>query len=250
MLGFMPGALIDVPTPDGTADCYLARPDEGSPRGAVLFVFDAYGLRPRIEEMADRIAQHGYVVLAPNFFYRAGRAPVMPMPDLSDPDERARFFQQIRPLLDSLTPERLRSDGRAYLDCLSEQAPGPAAISGYCMGARVGWRIATAFPDRVIALAGFHGGRLVTDDPGSPHRSAHDLRGQHVYFGHADNDQSMTPEQIEVLERALTDAGVPHRTEVYEGAAHGYTMSDTPAYNEAACERHFSELFALLENVF
>jgi carboxymethylenebutenolidase len=245
----VPGALIDVPTPDGSADAYLARPDGLEPRGAVLFVFDAYGLRGRIEEMADRIAARGYAVLAPNFFYRAGRAPVLPMPDMRDPEARAAFFEQLKPLIGSLTSERIAADGRAYLDTLAEQAPGPVAITGYCMGARVGWRIATEFPDRVVALAGFHGGRLVTDDPDSPHRSADKLRAR-VYFGHADNDQSMTPEQIEILERALTDAGVEHRTEVYDGAAHGYTMSDTPAYNEAACERHFSELFSLLEDVF
>jgi carboxymethylenebutenolidase len=40
---------------------------------------------------------------------------------------------------------------------------------------------------------------------------------------------------------------VRHRSEVYPGAAHGYTMADTPAYNEAATERHYAELFALLE---
>ena len=45
-----------------------------------------------IEQIADRIAARGYVVLAPNLFYRAGRAPVTEMPDLSDPDARGAFF--------------------------------------------------------------------------------------------------------------------------------------------------------------
>jgi carboxymethylenebutenolidase len=249
MLALMPGAVIDVPTPDGTADAYLARPSSAEPRAGVLFVMDAFGLRPRIEEMADRIAERGYAVLAPNFFYRSGRAPLTAMPDLTDPDERSRFFESLKPFIRELTPERIDSDGRAYLDWLEHEAPGPVAIIGYCMGARIGWRIATAYPDRVRALAGFHAGRLVTDEPDSPHMAAGQLRAR-VYFGHADNDQSMTPENVEVLERTLTEAGVPHRTEVYDGAAHGYTMSDTAAYNEAACERHFSELFALLEDVF
>jgi carboxymethylenebutenolidase len=114
------------------------------------------------------------------------------------------------------------------------------------MGARVGWRIAASHPDRVAALAGFHAGGLVTEAPGSPHRSAGDLRAE-VYFGHADQDQSMNAEQIAALDRALEEAGVRHRTEVYEGAMHGYTMSDTPAYNETAAERHFDALFDLLE---
>lgn len=57
----------------------------------------------------------------------------------------------------------------------------------------------------------------------------------------------MTPEQIAVLDEALDDAGVPHVTEVYEGAMHGYTMGDTPSYSEAAAQRHFEALFGLLE---
>ena len=37
-----------------------------------------------------------------------------------------------------------------------------------------------------------------------------------------------------------------YRTEVYTGAAHGYTMADTAAYDEAAAERHYNALFDLL----
>jgi carboxymethylenebutenolidase len=242
----MQRSKIDVKTGDGVADAYLTQPDDDRPHAAVLFVMDAFGLRPRIEEMADRIAARGYVVLAPNFFYRSGRAPVLSVPDLTDPDNRAGFMQSVRPMIGQLTPENINSDGAAYLDVLRERASGPVGITGYCMGARVGWRLAAAYPDRVAALGGFHAGGLVTDAPDSPHRSAARLTAE-LYFGHADEDPSMTPEQIEALDRALDDAGVRYRAEVYEGAHHGYTMSDTAAFNEAACERHFTELFALLD---
>ncbi len=242
----MTSSHVDIPTADGTADAYLSRPDGEVRPPAVLFLFDAFGLRKQIEDMADRIAERGYVVLAPNLFYRAGRAPLFEMPDLSDPDTRASFFQQVRPLMDALTPERLAADGDAYLGFLEKEAPGPVALTGYCMGARVGWRIATAHPDRVTALAGFHGGGLVTDDPDSPHLSASQLSAE-LYFGFADNDQSMDADMIARLERTLDEVGVRYRSEVYEGAAHGYTMADTAAYDEKAAERHFTELFALLE---
>jgi carboxymethylenebutenolidase len=242
----MRSSKIDLTTADGVADAYLTRPDDDRPHPAVLFVMDAIGLRARIEEMADRIAANGYVVLAPNFFYRSGRAPMVPLPDLADPDNRAGFMQSVRPMIEQLTPENITRDGAAYLDVLAQQASCPVAITGYCMGARVGWRIAVAYPDRVAALGGFHAGGLVTEAPDSPHRSAGELDAE-LYFGHADEDPSMTAEQIEALERALDDAGVRHRTEVYAGARHGYTMSDTAAFNDAACERHFAELFALLD---
>lgn len=81
---------VDIETRHGVANAYLARPD-ADPHPGVLFIMDAYGLRPRIEEMAQRIAADGYIVLAPNVFYRAGRDPVGPLPDLSDPEVRASF---------------------------------------------------------------------------------------------------------------------------------------------------------------
>jgi carboxymethylenebutenolidase len=249
----MPVSMIDVPTQDGVADAYLATPDgypavpDGEERlPGVLFIMDAYGLRPQIETMVERIASHDYVVLAPNVFYRGGRAPVVPLPDFSDPDARGSFFPKLRPLIGQLTPDAVERDGGAYLEYLAGVARVPFAVTGYCMGARVALRIAAAYPKRVAAVAGFHGGGLVTDDPGSPHLLAGRLQSE-VYFGHADNDQSNTPEQIAALDEALADAGVPRTSDVYEGAVHGYTMADTPAYNEEAAERHFRELFALLD---
>ncbi len=231
------------------ANAYLSRPDD-DPHPGVLFIIDAFGLRPTIEEMADRIAADGYVVLAPNVFYRAGRSPVPDLPDMSDSEKRTRFFQSLRPLMEELTPDRFVADGAAYLDYLEQAgAEAPFAITGYCMGARLGWRIAAAHPGRVAALAGFHAGGLVTDDPDSPHRSAANIDAE-LYFGFADNDRSMTPEQISTLEQTLDEAGVRYRTEVYEGAQHGYTMADTAAYDEEAAERHFRELRALLERTY
>ena len=237
--------MIDVTTQDGVADAYLARPDDQR-RPAVLLVMDAYGLRPQIERMADRIATQGYVVLAPNVLYRAGRSPVVPLDGLGDPDQQRPLLDRVMPLVRELTPERIVGDGAAYLDRLEQLGRGPVAITGYCMGGRVAWRIAAAYPERVAALGGFHVGGLVTDDDDSPHRSAGSLAAE-VYLGFADNDRSMTPEQIAELERALDAAGVRHRSEIYRGAAHGYTMADTPAYNEAAAERHYAELFGLLD---
>jgi carboxymethylenebutenolidase len=237
---------LEIRTPDGVADAYLASPDDGERHPGVLFIMDAIGLRPRIAEMADRIAAHGYTVLAPNVFYRGGHAPVVPIPDWSNEDDRAELFKHLRPLMADLTPERIESDGRAYLDTLAEVADAPFAVTGYCMGVRVSIRIAASQPDRVAAVAGFHGGGLVTDDADSPHRVVANLRAD-AYFGHADNDHGNTPEQIAALDAALDDAGVPHRSEVYEGAPHGYTMSDTPMYDEAGAERHFTELLGLLD---
>lgn len=234
---------IDVPVAGGVADAYLARPDDDQRHPGVLFLMDAFGLRPRIAEMTRRIAAHGYVVLAPNLFFRAGRAPVLPFPDMTEDGARAAFMADVRPLMAAVAPER---DGAAYLDALAAVADSPFAITGYCMGVRAGLAITAAYPDRVAALAGFHGGGLVTDAPDSPHRLVGALRAE-VYLGHADHDAGNTPEQIAALDAALDAAGVPHTSELYAGARHGYTMADTPVYDADADERHHAALVALLE---
>ncbi len=241
----MPVEFVDVPAGEGTADAYLARPDGDGDHPGVLFAMDAIGLRPRIAEMVERIAAEGYVVLAPNLFHRAGRAPVLALPDLSDPDNRSAFMKEVMPLVGSLTGAVTAADGRAYRDFLATLAPGPIAITGYCMGARFAFRVGADAGEGVAAVAGFHGGGLVTEDADSPHLRAADVRAE-VLFGHAKEDRSMTPEQIATLDAALDAAGVRHTTDVYD-ALHGYTMSDTAVYDEAAAERHFRELFALLD---
>jgi carboxymethylenebutenolidase len=237
----MSGDRVEITTQDGVADAYVARPD-GETRGNVLLIMDAYGLRPQIERMADRIAEHGYRVLAPNVFYRDVRGELLSAEEIAG----ANAFEKVMPLVRGLTPDVVVRDGQGYLDALGD---GPVAITGYCMGGRAGWHIAAAYPDRVAALGGFHVGGLVTDGDDSPHRKAPRL-GAEVYFGHADNDRNMNPDQIAALNAAMDDAGIVHHTDVYEGAAHGYTMADTPAYDEAAAERHYRELFALLDRTF
>jgi carboxymethylenebutenolidase len=248
----MSSTTVDVATPDGVADAILARPDLDGEQPAVLFLMDAFGLRDTITAMVERIAAAGYVVLAPNTLYRAGRAPVAPFPDMSDPTAREAFFAALGPVREQLTPDAIRRDGSAYLDYLlgleGVQA-GPAAITGYCFGGVLGWRIVADEPERVAALATFHTGQVVTDGPESAHLRAEAIDAE-LYLAHADGDHSMGPEAIATVESALDAAGVTYRSEVYAGAGHGFTMADTPVYDADAAERHFTELFALLGRTF
>ncbi|WP_433128868.1 dienelactone hydrolase family protein [Micromonospora sp. CA-240977] len=240
---------VDIPTGDGVADASLTRPDGNGPFPAVLLFMDAIGPRPRLVEMAERIADRGYLVLTPHLFYQAGRAPLFDLSRLAEPDQRSALFEKIMPLVGVLTPEVVRQDTAAYLDFLAARddvRPGPVAITGYCMGGTNALRAIEAYPDRIAAVASFHGGRFVTDAPDSPHLGVGSITGE-LYFGHADADQSMTPEQIATLEKALDAAGVRYRSEVYEGAHHGFTMADTPIYDERATERHWVALFDLLD---
>jgi carboxymethylenebutenolidase len=243
--------MVDVPTDDGTADAYLVRPDGEGPYAGVLMFQDGFGLRPRLKEMADRIAERGYAVVVPNLFYRSGRAPLLDTSGLRDPEQREKVIQQVMPLIRGLDTAALTRDTRAYLDFFAAQDgvdPGPVVVTGYCMGGTNALRAIEAYPDRIAAAACFHGGRLATDQPDSPHLRVGEITGE-VFFGHADNDHSMTREQIAVLEAALDAAGVRYRSELYAGAPHGFTMADTSSYDEAGEQRHWTNLFELLDRV-
>jgi carboxymethylenebutenolidase len=113
------------------------------------------------------------------------------------------------------------------------------------MGGGLSLRAAAQLPDRVVAAASFHGGNLAPDDPNGPQAVVDRVRAE-LYFGHADNDASMPPEQIARLEAALDAAGVRYTSELYAGASHGFTMSDMPVYDAAAEQRHWDALLGLL----
>ncbi|MBL1108477.1 dienelactone hydrolase family protein [Streptomyces sp. 5-8] len=246
------GNVVDIPTEDGVADAYLVHPADGRPRPGVLLYQDAYGLRPHLRSMADRLAGAGYTVLVPNVFYRLGRAPVVDLPEFIDPDSDPTVWERLGPILAGLTPDLVKRDAGAYLRWLADSSlvtAGGVALTGYCMGARLALWTAGAHPDRVAAAAGFHGGQLATDAPSSPHLEAPRITAE-LYFGHADEDPSLTPEQMARFEEALSAAGVRHTCEVYTGAHHGYTQADTSAYDRVATERHWAALLALLERTF
>ena len=234
---------LDITTPDGTAEAYLT----GSGPG-VLFYIDAIGLRPQIEQMADRIASWGYTVLAPNVLYRSGTAAeTSPDGDLREPGAREEFFKTTGPRIAALTPDGAESDIPVYLSVLREHADGErVGTVGYCMGARLAVRTANLDPE-VVACAGFHGGGLaLEDDPRSPHAGLPHARAEFV-FGHADQDRSMDEAAIARLGAALDAAGLTSTNEVYPGAPHGYSMNDTSMYDEAGAERSFEALHGLLD---
>jgi carboxymethylenebutenolidase len=243
--------LIEIPATDGTAEAFVARPSTGAgPFPGVILYMDAFGLRPRIQDMAQRIADWGYVVLAPNVFYREGTAAELaPDTDMTTPEGREAAGAAAFPRVGRLTTDKALPDIDAWLAALGRLdgvAPGPVGVFGYCMGARLAVRTATAHPDAVAACGGFHGGGLASDAPDSPHLGLGNARARFV-FGHADHDQSMDPDAVARLGEALDAAGLEAGNEIYAGAPHGYSMADTSAFRPEATERHFTELRDLLD---
>jgi carboxymethylenebutenolidase len=232
---------VQISAPDGACPASLHVPDGAGPWPGVLFFPDAGGPRDTIHAMADRLAGMGYVALVPDIYYREGEwTPFDVATVFSQPDERARLAE----FMGHLTQERIVADSGAYLDFLlgrPEVSGSAAGTTGYCMGGRLSLITAGAHPDKVAAAASFHGGRIaMPDDPQSPHLAAGRITAT-VYVAGAEGDDHFTPEQAQLLDSALTEAGVRHTVEFY-AAKHGFAVPDMPTYDPAAAERHWKSL--------
>ncbi|MEU3832737.1 dienelactone hydrolase family protein [Streptomyces microflavus] len=236
---------LHIPTADGRADAFAAFPDAfpgGGRHPGVLMYADGFGIRPVLREVARELAGHGYYVLVPNLFYRHGTAPVIELPEYIGEEARSGVLAQVMPLIQEHTTERVLSDADAYLRFLTAQpevAAGPVAVTGYCIGGLLATRTAGAHPGQVAALAAFHA-PVGADGPDT-------LAGitAQAHFGHAESD--LTPEALRELNKALDAAGVDHTSEIYPGTVHGFTMSDTDAFDPAGLRRHWDRLLPLLK---
>jgi len=236
---------VEIKTPDGVADAALFYPEGKGKWPAVLVWPDVMSLRPVFREMARRLAADGYVVLVPNLYYRAKKAPVIDGPfNFANPDDRAK----LTPLRATVTPEGTDRDATAYVAFLDAQPQTNKAkkvgVQGYCMGGPLAFRTAAIAPGRIAAVASFHGGGLVTDQPTSPHLL---IPKTHAAFliAIADNDDKQDPTVKDKLKAAFAQAQRPATVEVYEGAAHGWTVKGSAVYNEPAAEKAWAELLAL-----
>lgn len=226
---------------DGDCPAHLFRPDGDGSWPAVIVYMDALAIRPAMIDLAARIAAAGYVVLLPDLFYRHG--PYAPIVAAEIKDFRA----EIGPLMATIDNRKAAADTAhflQFLDTRPEVKGRKVGATGYCMGGGMVLTAAATFPDWIAAAASFHGGSLATDAADSPHLLAPQIAAE-VYIAGADKDRAYPPEMAERLEAALSEAGVTHRCEIYEGAIHGWTMPDLPIYNEAAAQRAFAELTAL-----
>jgi len=230
---------VMIKTPDGTCDAYFVHPTTGA-AAAVLVWPDIFGLRPAFRDMGKRLAESGYSVLVVNPFYRTQKAPTAPKGG-------ATPLQEVLPLAKTLSPTTHMTDAKAFVAWLDQQ-PSVAknkkvGTQGYCMGGPMAFRTAAANPDRVGAIASFHGGGLVTMDPDSPHLQASKTKAS-LLIAIASNDDKTRPMDKDVLKETFAKSGQAAEIEVYSGA-HGWCPPDSTVYNMPDAEKAWSRLLEL-----
>lgn len=236
---------VTIDTPDGSAEGHFVAPKDGKHPGVLLWP-DVAGLRDAFVTMAARLAAEGYAVLAVNPYYRSAQLPILTtFSEWRTEEGKAK----IAPMRAALTPEAIASDGAAFVAWLAGQPEvdptRKLASAGYCMTGSFTFRTAAAAPDRVGAIASFHGGGLATNEPSSPHLLLSESEAA-LLACIAQNDHEREPETKATLEQAARAAGVPAEIEVYP-AQHGFAVLDSPVYDETSAERAWARMLATFE---
>jgi carboxymethylenebutenolidase len=237
------GADVTITTPDGMCDAYFVHPVTGK-HPAVLIWPDIFGLRPAFKDMATRLAGSGYSVLVINPFYRIKKAPTAPdHPNFSDPATRTLLTGQMQ----SLSPKTAATDAGTFVPWLDAQpsvnTKKKMGTTGYCMGGPYTFRMAAQFPDRVGAIATFHGAALATSSPDSPSLLVPKMKVR-ALIAIAESDDKQDPTAQVTLKQAFVSAGLPAEIEVYVGTKHGWCPPDSGVYDHDAAEKAWSRLLA------
>lgn len=233
---------IVIKTRDGHCPASLFTPSTGNgPWPGVIFYMDGLGIRPALWEMAQKLADTGYVVLLPDLFYReGGYEQMVPAEVFAD----QKKIDNLMRLIGTLSHDRKVSDSASFIEFLAgrpEVKGKRFGSTGYCMGGSVALTAAGEHKDAFAAVASFHAGGVVTDQPDSPHRFFKGVAAR-VHVVGAVEDAHFTDAQKAELEKALSDAGIEHTVETYAGARHGFAVPDHPAYNAEADARHWKTL--------
>lgn len=238
---------ITVVTSDGQCRAKYFTPDRPDKVPGVVVLMDGLGFRSALFAMGERLAKLGYAVLLPDLFYRAGLYEALdPKVLFSDVEKRTAWFGTY---FASLSQAGFLRDMTSFLSFLDRQPEVDTSrkigVTGYCMGGGLAIAAAGTFPKRIGLAASFHGSKLATDAPESPHFFAPRIKA-FVYVAGATEDADFPNAMKERLDAALTAAAVPHKVETYEWARHGWVPSDTPVHNPEAAERHWTMLESLL----
>jgi carboxymethylenebutenolidase len=206
--------------------CYLARPDGEDPRPAVIVFQEIFGVNREVKRIAALFASVGYGALAPNYYFRTH-------PLLNEPytDEG---LQRGFAAAGQVTKANLRTDVAACVDWLNRQtfvAKGKIATCGFCFGGTVAFVTAT-LPGLKAAIP-FYGGNIAAPMPDGEPEALVDAKDVRVplllFFG--GKDDYIPKENVERIDRTLTELGKPHEIVVYPNAGHAFFRESSSALN-------------------
>ncbi|MDB5175484.1 MAG: dienelactone hydrolase family protein [Candidatus Saccharibacteria bacterium] len=227
---------ITLETNSAPMDMYVARPSDGQPHPGVIVGFELFGLTPYIQRMTNRIAQLGYVAVAPDFYHRSGQQIRLNADDAG----RKRGFE----LLGNLSRDQALEDVGTAVQFLHEegQTTDKQGFVGFSVGGHIALLAAAHYP--LQACVAFYPGWLTNTDitlsqPEPTLRLSNKIAdGCEVVLFAGENDNLLPAPVRDEINSRLTTAGVDHQFIVFPDTAHGFMCDERPpTYNPEAAEK-------------
>ena len=188
---------------------YLATPAEGTGPGVVV-IQEWWGVIDQITRTCDRLAEEGFVALAPDL-YDGRTVP------LEEPDEAAKAMM-------ALQMDRAAGDLAGAVDLLTATTGRDGVgVLGFCMGGGLALVLAAARPDAVRAVVPCYGVH-----PWPEAHPVYDEMTAATQIHCAGQDDFFTPAAAEVLVGTLEDLGKEVQLFVYPDSSHAFFNDDRP----------------------
>jgi carboxymethylenebutenolidase len=232
-------ATVQIKSPDGEIPAFVARPAKAGRYPAVVLVSEIFGLHEYIRDTARRLAKTGYVVIAPDFFVRAGDPSTM------------TDFPAILKIVATATDAQVTGDVAAAVAWLKAQkfVDGKRlGITGYCWGGAVTWESVARLKDFKAGVAWY--GRLSGGmAPGdATNRNPIDLAPElnaPVLGLYGEKDSGIPLTDVEKMKAALKAAGkTGSDILVFPAAQHGFHADYRPSYKKDAAEEAWAKMLA------
>ncbi|MBM6401178.1 dienelactone hydrolase family protein [Phycicoccus sonneratiae] len=224
---------LEVPTSDGPMPAHLWRPEAGSGPG-ILLLQEIFGISPYIRRRAEDLAALGYVVLAPEVFWRLGVSDVANGPDM---------LEEAMGLLNRLDWDAAVADSTAALESLRDrpEVRGGTGVVGFCFGGGLGYAVVAGDP--ADALVSYYGSALPGLVEAVPSVSTPSL---HVF---GESDAYLPMDQVTRIRDAVTSGDAPAEVNTYPGADHAFDNDDFVNHDPAASAAAWSRTEAWLAEV-
>lgn len=212
---------------------FVARPKDDKPvkRPVLLLIQEAFGVNSHIQDVCQRYARNGYVVVSPDLYYRMEHWKTYTYDD----------FQATAEAREMITEEKAIGDLGAVLDFIGTLEGVDAdrvGVLGYCMGGRFSYITAYSYSDRIRGAAVYYGGFLTGASPQfpvPPVKKTDQIKVPLIgFFG--GQDKGIPKSDVEEIEQALKSANVEHQIYFYPEAGHGFFCDERPSFDPTAAQ--------------
>lgn len=236
-------STLHVPREDGPPqhmDAYFAFPEAGGLHPGIVVYQEIFGVNEHIREVCRRIAEHGYVAVAPDIFHRSAQRLELGYDEAGVAEGRKHK--------DATTMDGLMRDTHVCIQALRDRddvRDDAIGAVGFCFGGHVAFLAATH--EDIKATACFYGGGITTMRPGGGEPSiklAPEIKGR-ILMLYGDDDQGIPPEQVEEVRKALADAGKRYEVKSFVGAGHGFACDKRQSYKIGAAREAWEAVYAM-----